>query len=91
MMATTDAQETVETRVFTGVAVGMAIGAVVCAFAWVGIVLLAHTLSDFALGPMLLVGIVCGILAGVFLGGSIGALRGSALLEHQEKASLPKP
>jgi hypothetical protein len=40
---------------------------------------------------MLLVGIVCGILAGVFLGGSIGALRGSALLEHQEKASLPKP
>lgn len=90
MIATVETQEAVESRVFTSVVTGMVIGSVVCAVLWVGLVLMAHAFSDFDLSPMLLVGIGAGILAGVFLGGSVGALRGSALLEHQEKATLPE-
>jgi len=88
-MTATETQEAVETRVFTSIAGGMLIGAVVCALLWTGIVLLAHAASDFDLKPMLLVGLGCGIFAGVFLGGCFGALRGSLLLEHHEKETLP--
>jgi hypothetical protein len=82
-------QEAVEHRVLKSIVTGSLIGAAVCALLWMGIVALAHLGSDWNLGPMLFVGLGCGIFAGLFLGGSAGALAGSVALEHYEKDHLP--
>lgn len=78
------AQLAVERTVFRCAAAGMLIGAVVCAGIWTLIVLLALAGKGFALGPMLAVGVVCGVFAGFFLGGCAGMLVGGLKLEHFE-------
>jgi hypothetical protein len=78
-----------ERTLFRRTLVGAAIGAVVCAGLWIVIVLLAVANKGYALGPVVLVGMGCGIFAGIFLGGCAGALAGATALEHAEHATLP--
>jgi hypothetical protein len=78
------AQVRAERNLVRSVVTGMAIGAVVCAAIWVGIVALATVGAGPALLPLFAVGAVCGVLAGIFLGGSAGALAGARGLEHVE-------
>ena len=84
-----DGQRVVEQKVLRSILIGASIGIVVCAAIWIGLVWLASLLSDTSLVPMLWVGLGCGVFAGLFLGGSAGALAGSAALEHYEKQTLP--
>ena len=66
---------------------GAAIGAAVCAVLWLGIVTLAVG-GETGFGAMIWVGIVTGIVAGIFLGGCAGTLAGARHLEHYEHSLL---
>ncbi len=77
-------QRAVEHVLVRSTIAGMAIGAVICACIWVGLVSIALVGKGLELLPMLLVGLVCGVFAGIFLGGWAGALYGASKLEHIE-------
>ena len=82
-------QRRVEGRAFRATFLGMAIGAVVCALLWCGLMLVAMSGAAPSRGPMLLVGAGCGLFAGIFLGGWAGSLVGAGRLEHHEHETLP--
>jgi hypothetical protein len=83
-----EVQARAEVTLFRRIAIGAGIGALVCAGVWMGIVVLALARSDTSLGPMLSVGAGCGVFAGLFLGGSAGALSASGVLEAAEHKTL---
>ena len=64
--------------------IGAAIGAVVCAAIWIGLVAIATVGAGPPLVPILAVAAACGVLAGAFLGGCAGALAGDGGLEQVE-------
>ena len=76
------AQIRAERNLVRSVITGMAIGAVVCAAIWVGIVALATVGAGPALLPLFAMAAGCGVFAGVFLGGCAGALAGARGLER---------
>jgi hypothetical protein len=78
------AQVRAERKLVHSVLTGMAIGAVVCCAIWVGLVAIATIGAGVRLLPLFAMAAGCGIFAGVFLGGSAGALAGSRGLEHVE-------
>jgi uncharacterized membrane protein YbjE (DUF340 family) len=61
---------------------GAAIGALVCAGIWMGLVAIATVGAGVPLVPTLAMAAGCGVFAGLFLGGSAGALAGSRALER---------
>lgn len=63
---------------------GMAIGVVVCAGIWVGLVAAATVNNGIPSGPLLAMGAGCGMFGGLFLGGTAGAMLGSRALERAE-------
>ncbi len=63
---------------------GMAIGVVVSAAIWVGIVAAATVHNGIPSGPLFAMGAGCGVFGGLFLGGTAGAMLGSRALEHAE-------
>ena len=78
------AQIRAEGKLVRSVLTGMAIGAVVCAAIWVGIVAFATIGAGPRLLPLFAMAAGCGVFAGVFLGGCAGALAGARGLEHVE-------
>jgi uncharacterized membrane protein YbjE (DUF340 family) len=90
------AQLRAETKFLRSTIRGSAIGALVCAGIWMGLVAIATVGAGVPLVPTLAMAAGCGVFAGLFLGGSAGALAGSRALEraaHEEmhRSAAPYP
>lgn len=70
-------------------ALGIAIGAVVCAAIWTGLVWLALEIADSSIstGPALAMSAVVGVFAGAFYGGWAGTVAGNIAIERAEMAA----
>ena len=78
------AQLAAEVSLFRRAVIGAAIGAVLCAAIWVGLVAIAIVGNGTPLVSTLAMAAGCGVFAGIFLGGCAGALAGSHALEQVE-------
>jgi len=77
-------QRRAETIYVRSIMWGMVFGVVVCAAIWIGLVAVATVHNGVPSGPLLAMGAGCGAFAGLFLGGTTGAMLGSRALEHAE-------
>jgi hypothetical protein len=70
--------------------IGVGLGSIVCVAIWIAIAVMALAGTGESVTPMIWVGVVCGLFAGVFFGGWAGVTVGCRALEETEHHQLPK-